>query len=89
MTEFLLEVYVSPGDSGSAELDVARARAAAEQLTREGTPIRYVRSIFVPEEETCFHMYEAASPEAVRAAASLAALRPDHVVEAITEPRGA
>jgi len=89
MAEFLLEVYTpASGPDGGAGGD-ARVRAAAEQLTREGTAVRYLRSIYVPEDETCFYLYEAATPEAVWAAARRAALRPDHVAEAITEPRGA
>ncbi len=84
MAEFLIEVYASQHEPRAA----ARARLAAEEVTREGTPVRYLRSIFVPEDETCFYLYEASSVEAVRAAAARAELRSDHLAEAITEPRG-
>jgi hypothetical protein len=36
--------------------------------------VRFVRTVFVPEDEACFYLYEAGSPEAVRKAAQLAAL---------------
>lgn len=84
MAEFLVELYVSRTEPLAAEQGAARARLVAEQLTREGTPVRYVRSIFVPEDETCFHLYEAASADAVRAAAERAALPFERVAEAVT-----
>jgi len=43
-------------------------------MQREGIPVRFVRSVFVPEDETCFYLYEAASVDAVREAARRAAL---------------
>lgn len=89
MTEFLLELYVPRSEEASAERHGARARLAAEELAREGTPVRYLRSIFVPEDETCFYLYEAASPEAVREAARRAQLPADRVIEAISHPSNA
>jgi hypothetical protein len=59
--------------------------AAAEQLTREGTRVRLVRSILVPEDETCFYLFRAQSGDAVRAAAARAGLRFERVVEAVGE----
>ena len=74
MGEFIAELYVSRADEAGAEGLSRRVRAAAEELTREGTPVRYLRSIFVPDDETCFLLIEASSAEAVRDAADLAAL---------------
>ncbi len=62
MAEFLLEQYVSRADGDAVERDQERARIAAEELTQEGTPIRVVRSIFVPKDETCFLAKRAALP---------------------------
>ena len=83
MAEFLVELYVSRLDAQAAERGAERARRAAEHLTRRGTPVRYVRGLFVPEDETCFLLYEAASPETVHEAARLAGLPCEHVVEAM------
>ena len=88
MTEFLVELYVSRTDSLAAESGGERGRLAAEELTREGTPVRYVRSIFVPEDETCFHLYEAATADAVHEVARRAALRFERVAQAVTDSKG-
>ena len=82
MREFLIELYVPRADRGGAEAAAERVRLAAEELTREGTPVRYLRSIFVPEDETCFFLCEAASIEAVRETARRADLRFERIVEA-------
>lgn len=81
MAEFLVELYVSCTDGDSVARDELRAREAAETLTAEGTRVRLLRSIYVPEDETCFFLYRAASIEAVHEAARRAALAYEHVAE--------
>jgi Protein of unknown function (DUF4242) len=83
MTEYLLELYVAKADALAVERGAMRVRRAAEEHTREGTPVRYLRSIFVPDDETCFLIFEAASADAVRAVAQRAALSFEHVAAAI------
>ena len=87
MAEFPLKFYVSRTNTAAARCE-GRARVAAEGLNREGTPIRFLRSIVVPEGETCFYLYEAASVEAVRELAGRAALPVDRIAEAVATPRG-
>ena len=82
MAEFLLEVYAARTDSGAVDEAARRARAAADSLASEGPQVRYVRSIFVPEDETCFYVYEADSAGTVREVARRAGLPVDRVVEA-------
>ena len=74
VTEFLVEMYVSPTDAGAAAHLAQCARVAADELCGQGIPVRDVRSIFVPEEETCFIFYDAVSADIARRAASLARL---------------
>ena len=81
MAEFLVEQYVARTDHAAVERGAASARLAAEVLTREGTPVRYLRSLVVPEDETCFYLYEAASVEAVQEAALRGALPYDRIAE--------
>jgi Nickel responsive protein SCO4226-like len=74
MAEFLVELYVSRADADGGERESLRAQRAAAALTAEGQPVRLVRSIFVPEDETCFLLVEADTAEAVREAATRAAV---------------
>ena len=82
MSEFLVETYVSRADRLAVERGGERARAASEQLTREGRPVRLLRTIFVPEDETCFYLFEAVSATAVREAATRAAVPFERITEA-------
>jgi uncharacterized protein DUF4242 len=84
-TEFLVELYVARSDASAVERSAERARLAAEELTRQGTPVRYLSSIHIPEDETCFLLYQAACVDAVRTAAGRAGLPFDHVAEVVAE----
>jgi len=88
MAEYLLEVYISRGDPATVADAAERARAAAGELSGEGSCVRYVRAIFVPEDETCFFLWEACSAEAVREAAARAGLGSERVTEALGDRRG-
>lgn len=74
MATFLVEAYQPHGLGQSADL----VRSAAE-----GTAVRYVRSIFVPEDEICFHVFEAPSAEALREVGEKAAVTWQRIVEAV------
>lgn len=67
----LVELH-RPGN-GWSELQAlaARARSAAEHVNSAGTPVRFLRSIFVPDDEKCFQLFEGTS-EAVAEAVSRA-----------------
>lgn len=42
----------------------ARTRSAAEQVNSVETPVRFLRSIYVPDDGTCFQLFEG-TPAAV------------------------
>jgi hypothetical protein len=65
MPSYLIEAYMPRLHAQEARAAGRRARTAAEELSREGVPIHYVRTTFLPEDETCFHLFEAASPDAI------------------------
>jgi hypothetical protein len=46
-------------------------------------PVRYLRSMYLPDDETCFVLYDAESAEAARRAAVLAAIAFEQVSEVI------
>ena len=76
---FLVELYVPRRGERPAEVSAA-ARAGAEELAREGRHVRYVRSIYVPEDETCFLVYDGADVETVSRAATRAGIAYERVL---------
>src|SRR5215207_11173341 len=55
---YLVETYMPRSHAQEARAAGRRAQAAAEELSREGTPVCYVRTTFLPDDETCFHLFE-------------------------------
>jgi uncharacterized protein DUF4242 len=80
VTRFLVEAY-TPASIKIGEVE-ARAQLAAKELAKAGTDVQYVRAIFVPEDELCLHLVDAASPEAANDLARRAGISPDRIVEA-------
>jgi len=92
MSKFLAELYVSRNNCAAVAVGWARLNGAAADLTAEGRRVRLVRSIFVPDDETCFVLVEAATADDVRETARRAAVPYERVVEAAfdleaTEPQ--
>ena len=83
MPKYLVERYL-PGFSPE---QLAAAAGAAKQVTadmsRQGTPIRYLRSTFLPGEDKCFCLFDGPSAEVVQEANERAKLPFDRVVEAL------
>jgi hypothetical protein len=82
MAHFLVELYLPRNGSGGVRGVAARARSVTDNARALGGGVRYVRSIFMPEDELCLELYEAPSAEAVREAAA-AGRRLGRIVEAI------
>jgi Protein of unknown function (DUF4242) len=80
---YLVELYLSRAAARTLEDAVAGVRAAARALSKEGFDIRFLRSTFIPGDETCFLVFDAATPELVEEAASRAAIPFERVVEAV------
>jgi hypothetical protein len=53
--------------------DVQDAAARAREAC-DGEQVRFLRSVFVPEDDACFFLYEGPSAQSVRAAAERAKL---------------
>ena len=85
MASYLIETYLPRLHAAEFSEASARAHQAAKRLSRQGRPIRHLRSIFLPEDETCLHFFEAPDSESVREAARWAALACDRIVEAVEE----
>jgi hypothetical protein len=78
-TRYTVELRLPNGGFADVREIAARARAATE-----GGPVRFLRSIFVPEDGACFLLYEGPSAESVRAAARRAELGPKRIHAALT-----
>ena len=77
MPSYLVESY-TPGSAAADQRE--RAKRASEL----GTGVRYLRTTFLPADETVLHAFEAASPKALREAMlHAAALTYDRIVEAV------
>ena len=83
MTSYLVETYVPRIQADGAREAGRRARSAARELAREGAAVRYVRSTFLPSDETCFHVFVAESEEAVLEACRRAGIGSPRIVPAL------
>jgi len=78
---YLVEAYLSKANANGWAGIANRAEVASDEMRSEGIPVRYVRSIFIPQDETCFHIFEAGSEHDVRTAAARAGIHSGRVLE--------
>jgi hypothetical protein len=79
---YLAEAYTARSNAAAVEAAAGRATAAAAALTAAGRPVQYVRTVFVPGDETCFHLFEADAAEDVAEAVRRAGIECERIVEA-------
>ena len=84
MPSYLVETFLPRGAAGERMARERRARSAAEELTRQGTRVRFDRTIHVPEDEICFFVFDARSGREAALVVQEAALEPLRVVEAVS-----
>jgi hypothetical protein len=80
---FLVETYVAPTQGPDLGTLAAVARAGAAAGAREGLDVRHVRSFLAPEDDMCFHVFEAPSRLAVTRMTELAGLDHERITEVI------
>ena len=84
MPSYLVETYLARGQAGERTAREGRARSAAQELTQNRTRVRFERSIYVPEDEICFFVFDAPSGRDAALVAQRAGLDPIRVVEAVS-----
>ena len=84
MPSYLVETYLARGRAGERAARERRARSAANELTHGRRRVRFDRSIYVPEDEICFFVFDGPSGRDVVLAAERAELDPIRVVEAVS-----
>lgn len=77
-----METY-SPINGDELGTAVSRIRAVAQAMSRQGVPVRHVKAILVPGDETCFHLVDAPSLEVVDELTRRARLVHTRIVEAV------
>jgi hypothetical protein len=82
---YLVETYLSRDAPGEPDRTIGRTVAAVDRLVTAGRVIRYLRAIFVPDDETCLLLFEAASIGVVREAAEAAGLDADRVARTVVD----
>jgi hypothetical protein len=81
---YLVETFLARGAAGERTARERRARSAAEELTQQGTPVRFEGAIYVPEDEICFFVFDAQSTRRAEHVAQCAGLSPIRIVEAVS-----
>lgn len=83
MARYMVERHL-PG-FGEEQLPAAAgaAKSTAAELTREGTPVQYVRSTFVPDGDKCYCLFDGSSEAAVREVQERAGLPFERIHEAL------
>ncbi len=84
MPSYLVETYLASCRASERCGCEDRARSAADELSQEGTRVRFGGVIHVPTDETCFFVFHAPSSHAAALVARRAELDPVRVVEAVT-----
>jgi hypothetical protein len=83
MPRYVVERHLPGFTAAQLPGAAALAKSVSADMSREGTPVRYLRSTFIPGEDKCFCLFEAASADAVRTANERAGLPFDRVQEAV------
>ena len=82
MPQYVVERHL-PNFTGEMVAAAAkRAKQTTLAMTREGTPVRYMRSIFIPGEDKCYCLFEGESADTVRQANERAELPIKSISEA-------
>jgi len=78
MPSYLVESYLA-----DSETALENARGRARRTAELGAGVRYVRTTFLPGDETILHLFEAPSADELDRAVRLAALDFEWIVEAV------
>lgn len=83
LSRFLVELDRPDVMSAEIQALAERSRAVAAEMRGEGASLRYLRTIYVPEDGRCFLLFEGGSAIEVGEAGRRAGLAPARLVEAI------
>jgi len=78
-TCYLAEIFKPRRVVAGQSAEVERVRQAAERLSLAGVSVRHVRSLYIADEETALHLFEAEDQTAVEQALRDAGLEADRI----------
>ncbi len=81
MPKYMVERYLPGITSDQLTAAAGRAKEVTARMTEEGTPVRYLRSTYVPGEDKCYCLFDGPSADAVRQANERAEIPLERVVE--------
>lgn len=84
MPQYVVERHLPNFTGEMVAADAKRAKQTTAAMTREGTPVRYMRSIFIPGEDKCYCLFEGDSAATVRQANERADLPMENISEALS-----
>ena len=83
MPKYMVERHLPGISPDQLQAAAARAKSTTAEMTQEGTPVRYLRSTFVPGEEKCFCLFDGPSADAVKQANERAEIPFERIVDAM------
>jgi hypothetical protein len=84
MPNYCLELYLPHASASRIEEAAADAQRAAGAFAGGGRgPVRYLRTTYLADDETCLHFFEAASVEDVADAAQRAGLATERITRSV------
>ncbi|HLG72097.1 MAG TPA: DUF4242 domain-containing protein [Chloroflexota bacterium] len=83
MPKYLVERYLPGITPEQLSAAAGAAKSTTADMSSQGTPVRYLRSTFLPGEEKCFCLFEGPSADVVRDANVRAQLPFERIVEAM------
>jgi len=81
--KYIVEAYAATSQTASLGNHDARLRTVAEEMAAQGTAIRYLNTLFILEEEICFFVFEASSPEDVAEVSRRAEIDYERIMRAL------
>lgn len=83
MPSFLVESYVAHATGTDIKVLAALAEAGAVASARSGLAVRHKRSFLAPDDDICFHIFEAPSRQAVERMTEVANFDHERITEVI------
>ena len=83
MAQYMVERYLPGIQPDQLAAAANSAKSTTAEMTQEGTPVRYLRSTFIPGEEKCYCLFEGPSADAVKVANERAQIPFERITEAM------